>query len=108
MAYTYIVNPETGEILFDLFHDLITQNIRAIKLIAKKLNAVLRQKRESMKTKTLFIDEEVQVVKHVDLTTEQLIKLAVKNIDNDVISVEIKKRHKSDELNECITDPSQS
>ena len=61
-----------------------------------------------MKTKTLFIDEEVQVVKHVDLTTEQLIKLAVKNIDNDVISVEIKKRHKSDELNECITDPSQS
>lgn len=46
MTYTYIVNPETGEILFDLFHDLITQNIRAIKLIAKKLNAVLRQKRE--------------------------------------------------------------
>ena len=42
MTYTYIVNPETGEILFDLFHDLITQNIRAIKLIAKKLNAVLR------------------------------------------------------------------
>ena len=42
MNYTYIVNPETGEILFDLFHDLITQNIRAIKLIAKKLNAVLR------------------------------------------------------------------
>ena len=33
---------ETGEILFDLVHDLITQNIRAIKLIAKKLNAVLR------------------------------------------------------------------
>ena len=46
MTYTYIVNPETGEILFDLVHDLITQNIRAIKLIAKKLNAVLRQKRE--------------------------------------------------------------
>lgn len=41
-GYTYIVNPETGEILFDLVHDLITQNIRAIKLIAKKLNAVLR------------------------------------------------------------------
>ena len=55
MNYTYIVNPETGEILFDLFHDLITQNIRAIKLIAKKLNAVLRQKREqNMKTNTLF------------------------------------------------------
>ena len=47
MTYTYIVNPETGEILFDLIHDLITQNIRAIKLIAKKLNAVLRQKRET-------------------------------------------------------------
>ena len=46
MTYTYIVNPETGEILFDLVHDLITQNIRAIKLIAKKLNAVLRQKKE--------------------------------------------------------------
>lgn len=39
MTYTYIVDPSTGEILFDLFHDLITQNIRAIKLIAKKLNA---------------------------------------------------------------------
>lgn len=48
MTYTYIVNPETGEILFDLVHDLITQNIRAIKIIAKKLNAVLRQKREKM------------------------------------------------------------
>ena len=44
MTYTYIVDPITGEILFDLVHDLITQNIRAIKLIAKKLNAVLRQK----------------------------------------------------------------
>ena len=109
MTYTYIVNPETGEILFDLFHDLITQNIRAIKLIAKKLNAVLRQKGERiMKTKTLFIDEEVQGVKHVDLNIEQLIKQVVKNIDENVISVEIKKRHKSDELNECITDPSQS
>ena len=50
MTYTYIVNPETGEILFDLVHDLITQNIRAIKLIAKKLNAVLRQKREQNMT----------------------------------------------------------
>lgn len=58
--------------------------------------------------KELTIDEEVQGVKHVDLTTEQLIKLAVKNIDDDVISVEIKKRHKSDELDESITDPSQS
>ena len=48
MTYRYIVSLETGEILFDLVHDLITQNIRAIKLIAKKLNAVLRQKREKM------------------------------------------------------------
>ena len=42
MTYTYIVDPETGEILFDLIKDIITQNIRALKLIAKKLNAVLR------------------------------------------------------------------
>lgn len=42
MTYRYIVSLETGEILFDLFHDLITKNIKAIKLIAKKLNAVLR------------------------------------------------------------------
>ncbi|WP_262981965.1 hypothetical protein [Lactococcus lactis] len=42
MTYKFVVNPETGEILFDLFHDLITQNLRAIKIIAKKLNAVLR------------------------------------------------------------------
>ena len=37
MTYKFIVEVDTGEILFDLFHDLITQNIRAIKLIAKKL-----------------------------------------------------------------------
>ncbi|MDY4362060.1 hypothetical protein SM120_00190 [Lactococcus lactis subsp. lactis] len=61
-----------------------------------------------MKTKTLFIDEEVQGEKIGDLNTEQLIKQVVKNIDDDVISVEIKKRHKSDELDESITDPSQS
>ena len=42
MIYKFIVEIETGEILFDLFHDLITQNIRAIKIIAKKMNAVLR------------------------------------------------------------------
>lgn len=42
MSYTYIVNPETGEILFDLVHDLITQNLKALKQIAKRLNAVLR------------------------------------------------------------------
>ncbi|MCW2281377.1 hypothetical protein [Lactococcus lactis] len=42
MTYTYIVDPETGEILFDLIKDVVTQNIRALKLIAKKLNAVLR------------------------------------------------------------------
>ncbi|MQQ80144.1 hypothetical protein GFV15_04070 [Lactococcus lactis] len=51
-----------------------------------------------MKTKTLFIDEEVQGEKIGDLNTEQLIKQVVKNIDDDVISVEIKKRHRSDEL----------
>ncbi|ATY88414.1 hypothetical protein [Lactococcus lactis] len=61
-----------------------------------------------MKTKMLIVDEEVQGEKIGDLNTEQLIKLVVKNIDENVISVEIKKRHKSDELNECITDPSQS
>ncbi|QSE77686.1 hypothetical protein JW886_07690 [Lactococcus taiwanensis] len=46
MAYRYIVERETGEILFDLFHDLITQNLKALKRIAKRLNAVLRWKRE--------------------------------------------------------------
>lgn len=51
-----------------------------------------------MKTKTLFIDEEVQGERIVDLNTEQLIKQVVKNIDDDVISVEIKKRHRSDEF----------
>ena len=60
MTYTYIVNPETGEILFDLFHDLITQNIRAIKLIAKKLNAVLRQKREKMKKGIIKVSATVE------------------------------------------------
>lgn len=54
------------------------------------------RKEKFMKSKTLIIDEEVQGEKIVDLNTEQLIKLAVKNIDDDVISVEIKKRHKSD------------
>ena len=48
--------------------------------------------------KELTIDEEVQGVKHVDLNIEQLIKQVVKNIDENVISVEIKKRHKSDEF----------
>ena len=76
MNYTYIINPS-------------------------KLNAVLRQKRERiMKTKTLFIDEEVQGEKIVNLNTEQLIKQVVKNIDDSVISVEIKKRHKSDDNEE--------
>lgn len=60
-----------------------------------------------MEYKTLIIDEEVQGAKSVDLTVEQLIKLIVKNIDKSVISVEIKKRHKSGELEECMTDPSQ-
>lgn len=57
-----------------------------------------------MKTKTLFIDEEVQGEKIGDLNTEQLIKQVVKNIDDSVISVEIKKRHKSDELGKKISD----
>jgi hypothetical protein len=60
-----------------------------------------------MKTKTLVIDEENQGAKYVGLTVEQLIKETVKNIDDNVISVEIKKRHKIDELEECMTDPSQ-
>ncbi|WP_242359325.1 hypothetical protein [Lactococcus petauri] len=51
-----------------------------------------------MEYKTLIIDEEVQGEKYVDLTVDQLIKLIVKNIDKSVISVEIKKRHKSDEV----------
>ena len=44
------------------------------------------RKEKFMKSKTLIIDEEVQGEKIVDLNTEQLIKLAVKNIDDDVIS----------------------
>lgn len=56
------------------------------------------EKRKTMKSKTLIIDEEVQGEKISNLNTEQLIKQVVKNIDDDVISVEIKKRHKSDEL----------
>ncbi|CEF51379.1 hypothetical protein [Lactococcus garvieae] len=59
-------------------------------------------------TKKLIIDEKVQGAQYIDLTTEQLINQVVKNIDDNVISVEIKKRHKSDELEECMTDPSQS
>lgn len=62
------------------------------------------RKEKVMKTKTLIIDEEVQGVKHVDLNTEQLIELAIKNIDDDVISVEIKKRHKSDAHEEKSTE----
>lgn len=56
------------------------------------------RKEKFMKTKTLIVDEEVQGEKIGDLNTEQLIKLVVKNIDENVISVEIKKRHKSDEF----------
>ena len=52
-----------------------------------------------MELKILIIDEEAQCGKQVELTTEQLIKQVVKNIDDDVISVEIKKRHKSDDFN---------
>ncbi|BDH82574.1 hypothetical protein [Lactococcus lactis] len=57
-----------------------------------------------MKTKTLIIGQEVQGKKISDLNTEQLIKQVVKNIDDDVISVEIKKRHKSDELGKKTSD----
>lgn len=59
-------------------------------------------------TKKLIIDEKVQGAQYIDLTTEQLINQVVKNIDDNVISVEIKKRHKSDELEASMTDPSQS
>ncbi|BDH81903.1 hypothetical protein LLL8_15600 [Lactococcus lactis] len=45
MTYTYIFNRENGENPFDPFLDLITQNLRAIKLIAEKLNMLLRKKR---------------------------------------------------------------
>lgn len=51
-----------------------------------------------MKNKILIIDEEVQGERYVNLTVEQLIKLTVKNIDASVISVKIKKRHKSGEI----------
>lgn len=58
-----------------------------------------------MESKTLYIDEEVQGEKIGDLTTEQLIKQVVKNIDDDVISVEIKKRHKSGDNEEKSIEP---
>ena len=51
-----------------------------------------------MKNKILIIDEEVQGERYVNLTVEQLIKLTVKNIDASVISVKIKKLHKSGEV----------
>ncbi len=70
MTYKFIVEVDTGEILFDLVHDLITQNIRAIKLIAKKLNAVLRQKREIMNEK-----KEIIKVSATVKTTEEAKKL---------------------------------
>lgn len=58
------------------------------------------RKEKFMKSKVLIIDEEVQGEKIVNLNTEQLIKQVVKNIDDSVISVEIKKRHKSDDNEE--------
>ena len=42
MTYRFVVEQKTGEILFDLIHDVITKNIKALKRIAKRLNAVLR------------------------------------------------------------------
>ena len=78
MTYTYIVNPETGEILFDLVHDLITQNIRAIKLIAKKLNAVLRQKRE-------ILDKEIEkLANNYKEIINKTSDLALKQNDGDI------------------------
>lgn len=55
--------------------------------------------------KTLFIVDEVQGRKISDLNAEQLIKQVVKNIDDDVISVKIKKRHKRDESVKKILKP---
>ena len=75
MTYKFIVEIDTGEILFDLVHDLITQNIRAIKLIAKKLNAVLRQKREqNMKTYTSF--------------EQKLTEILARTLNGEVIPIE--------------------
>ena len=78
MTYTYIVNPETGEILFDLVHDLITQNIRAIKLIAKKLNAVLRQKGEVLNKEIEKLANNYKEI--INKTSE----LALKQNDGDI------------------------
>ena len=95
MTYTYIVNPETGEILFDLVHDLITQNIRAIKLIAKKLNAVLRQKRERMKDISIEIKTEgmdelkkllnkaVEQVEQLESTLTQIKELKIQVVQHN-------------------------
>lgn len=62
----------------------------------------------NVKTKSLLISEGNQGENYPNLTTTQLTKLVVEKIGDDVISVEIKKRHKSDELEACMTDPSQS
>ena len=69
MTYKFIVEVDTGEILFDLVHDLNTQNIRAIKLIAKKLNAVLRQKENTME-------------KELHKKTEKIMELAESIVDD--------------------------
>ena len=57
--------------------------------------------------KTLFIVDEVKGHKISDLNTEQLVNQVVKNIDDDVISVKIKKRHKRDESGKKILKPIQ-
>ena len=81
MTYTYIVNPETGEILFDLVHDLITQNIRAIKLIAKKLNAALRQIRQKREILNKEIEKLANNYKEIINKTSDL---ALKQNDGDI------------------------
>ena len=55
--------------------------------------------------KTLFIVDEVKGHKISDLNTEQLVNQVVKNIDDDAISVKIKKRHKRDESGKKILKP---
>ena len=55
--------------------------------------------------KTLFIVDEVKGHKISDLNTEQLVNQVVKNIDDDVISVKIKKRHKRDKSGKKILKP---
>lgn len=47
--------------------------------------------------KKLLINCEIEGENYRNLTTLQLIKLVVNKLDEDVISIQIKKRHKSDD-----------